>query len=220
MQPSQVDIEFDQQLGEMFDKRIVELCEALGFEQINPVAAHKLKGILKYYSKKVHPWKACYDDNLKRFGPDGAARVCATLKDQIMGTTHWRGKHNPAGMGPHPYTGLSEGAKLAGLEDVEFDIDGRVIMSQECFDFLMKCEESDIYHLMNLADYNQMDRMKMAKSGEAMPDLSFPIKNVSDLHNAIQAIGRSKNPAAAKKHIIKRAKALGAENDLPDSWAS
>ena len=46
----------------------------------------------------------------------------------------------------------------------------------------------------------------------------FPILSAKDLDNAIQAIGRAKNPAAAKAHIKKRAKALGASGKIPVSW--
>ena len=51
-----------------------------------------------------------------------------------------------------------------------------------------------------------------------MPDGSFPIANVQDLKNAIKSVGRSKNPAAAKAHIKKRAKALGNTKLLPEDW--
>ena len=44
-----------------------------------------------------------------------------------------------------------------------------------------------------------------------MPDGSFPIANVEDLKNAIQSIGRAKDPDAAKAHIKKRARDLGHE---------
>jgi hypothetical protein len=47
---------------------------------------------------------------------------------------------------------------------------------------------------------------------------AFPINNVSDLKNAIQAIGRAKDPAKAKAHIKSRAKALGATNLIPKGW--
>jgi cation transport regulator ChaB len=46
----------------------------------------------------------------------------------------------------------------------------------------------------------------------------FPIQSKQDLENAIHAIGRAKNPAAAKAHIIKRARALGATESLPADW--
>jgi hypothetical protein len=61
-------------------------------------------------------------------------------------------------------------------------------------------------------------RKDAAKSGAAMPDGSFPIENEQDLKNAIQAIGRAKDPEAAKAHIRKRAKALGLTDLLPESW--
>lgn len=62
------------------------------------------------------------------------------------------------------------------------------------------------------------ERKNAAKKGAAMPDGSFPIMNESDLRNAIQAIGRAKNPAAAKAHIKKRARALGLTDLLPEDW--
>lgn len=67
-------------------------------------------------------------------------------------------------------------------------------------------------------EFKQGERKDLAKKGSAMPDGSFPIKNASDLRNAIKAVGRAKNPAAAKSHIKKRAKALGLEDLLPDGW--
>lgn len=68
-------------------------------------------------------------------------------------------------------------------------------------------------------EFSTERRKKLAKSGAAMPHGGFPIENKSDLANAVQAYGRAKDPAAAKAHIIKRARALGATSDLPDDWA-
>lgn len=67
-------------------------------------------------------------------------------------------------------------------------------------------------------DYSQAEREKMAKAGTALPDGSYPIANTTDLKNAIQAVGRASNPAAAKAHIKKRAAALGATDLLPEDW--
>jgi hypothetical protein len=61
-------------------------------------------------------------------------------------------------------------------------------------------------------------REALAKEGKAMKDGSFPISNVEDLKNAIQAHGRAKDIAAAKKHIVKRARALGKYDLVPDEW--
>lgn len=68
------------------------------------------------------------------------------------------------------------------------------------------------------ATFTAGQRKTLAKSGAAMSDGSFPIRNRSDLHNAIQAFGRAKNKAAAKAHIIKRARALGLTSMLPENW--
>lgn len=58
---------------------------------VGPKARHQLRFLLRYYAKKEHPFTACVHDNMKRFGPDRTERVCATMKDIIRGTTHWRG---------------------------------------------------------------------------------------------------------------------------------
>ena len=68
-------------------------------------------------------------------------------------------------------------------------------------------------------DFTDDERKKLASEGKAMKDGSFPIENKDDLENAIKAYGRAKNKAAAKRHIIKRAKALGATDLLPEDWA-
>lgn len=75
-------------------------------------------------------------------------------------------------------------------------------------------DETDIFK----ADFSEKERKKLAKKKEALPDGSFPIRNTSDLKNAIQAIGRAKDPTKAKAWIKKRAKALGKEDLLPDTW--
>lgn len=62
------------------------------------------------------------------------------------------------------------------------------------------------------------ERQQAAKAGEAMPDGSYPIRNWSDLKNAISAYGRAKDKDATKRHIIKRARALKATNLLPKDW--
>lgn len=67
-------------------------------------------------------------------------------------------------------------------------------------------------------DFSDKQREKDANAGKAMPDGSFPIENTNDLANAIKAYGRAKDPEAVKKHIIERAKALGATKELPEDW--
>lgn len=67
-------------------------------------------------------------------------------------------------------------------------------------------------------EFSEEERDQLAKEGKALPDGSFPIVTREDLENAIQAIGRAKDPDAAKTHIKKRARALGAEELIPDTW--
>lgn len=62
-------------------------------------------------------------------------------------------------------------------------------------------------------------RKALASSGDALPDGSFPIETKDDLANAVAAFGRAKDKDAAKRHIITRAKALGAADTLPESWS-
>lgn len=68
--------------------------------------------------------------------------------------------------------------------------------------------------------YGDDDREAMAESGMALPDGSYPIKDVTDLRNAIQAFGRAKDKDKAKAHIMKRARDLGQEEMIPENWSS
>lgn len=71
------------------------------------------------------------------------------------------------------------------------------------------------------AKYDQAARDKMAKSGAALPDGSYPIGDEEDLRAAIRAVGRgSGSHDTIRAHIIKRAKALGKSDLLPDNWNS
>jgi len=71
---------------------------------------------------------------------------------------------------------------------------------------------------MGKRDYSTSARERMAGAGTAMPDGSFPIANRADLQNAIQSVGRAKDYAAARAHIIRRARALNAMDMLPEDW--
>ena len=63
-------------------------------------------------------------------------------------------------------------------------------------------------------------RQEMAQEGTAMDDGSFPIASEADLRNAIMAHGRAKDVEAAKRHIMKQAKAMGKENMIPTEWVT
>jgi len=67
-------------------------------------------------------------------------------------------------------------------------------------------------------EFSDKARTKLADKHEALPGGGFPVVSRQDLKNAVKAYGRAKNPALAKAHIIKRAKALGATDVLPADW--
>ena len=75
----------------------------------------------------------------------------------------------------------------------------------------------NLYEEVINEEYDTEARKKMAEKGFALADGSFPIANLEDLKNAIQAYGRAKDQAKAAKFIVKRAKALGAEDLVPDT---
>lgn len=73
-------------------------------------------------------------------------------------------------------------------------------------------------YLQHAKSFTADKRDALVKKGQAMGGGGFPIENKGDLANAIKAFGRAANKAAAKAHIVKRAKALGATDMLPDGW--
>lgn len=69
--------------------------------------------------------------------------------------------------------------------------------------------------------FDTAERKKDAASGAAMPDGSYPIENKSQLEDAIRAVGRGKGSHdAIRRHIMSRAKSLGATSSIPDDWNS
>src|SRR3546814_19975078 len=71
---------------------------------------------------------------------------------------------------------------------------------------------------LHAREFSQEERARLASQGKALPDGSYPIVTREDLENAIQAIGRASDPAAAEAHIKKRARALGLEELIPEEW--
>jgi hypothetical protein len=71
-----------------------------------------------------------------------------------------------------------------------------------------------------LAVISRKMREKLAGEKKALPDGSFPIRNVSDLRNAVQAYGRSKpgKRGLVRRHIIKRARQLEKTDLIPENW--
>lgn len=163
--------------------------------------------------------------NEKRSNPAFAALIGSKNKD-------WKevalGVLTKAAM--NDFGGVEPSDELLKAEEVLFEkgecpeddgVDYTVDEPEEEIDDVEKAEEvlfdeddTDIFK----SDFSEKERKKLAKKKEAMPDGSFPIRNTSDLKNAIQAVGRAKDPDKAKAWIKKRAKALGKENLLPDTW--
>lgn len=69
-----------------------------------------------------------------------------------------------------------------------------------------------------MPEFSTAQRKELTAKKMALPDGSYPIRNVSDLKNAIASFGRAKNPALTKKWIIRRAKELDATESLPEAW--
>jgi hypothetical protein len=65
-------------------------------------------------------------------------------------------------------------------------------------------------------EFSTTSRKKMATTGSAMPDGSYPIPDLDALRRAMQSFGRETpdKRAALKSHIMKRAKALGAGPEI------
>lgn len=70
-----------------------------------------------------------------------------------------------------------------------------------------------------LLDVSAGERKLAVKEGNALPDGSYPIRNMAQLHSAI-ILARSGHGdvQAAKRLIMRRAREMGAENMLPDEW--
>ena len=88
-------------------------------------------------------------------------------------------------------------------------------------------EESSSYMLQSidnsdseLAVITRKQRMELAKDKKALPDGSFPIRNVSDLKNAVHAYGRAKpgNRGLVRRHIVKMARQLDRKDLIPENW--
>lgn len=77
----------------------------------------------------------------------------------------------------------------------------------------------DEWIVLKAKSFSAEDRREMASEGVALPDGSFPIPDKKHLESAIRMVGLSKKPrGVVRRHIIRRAKALGLSDMIPDSW--
>lgn len=114
--------------------------------------------------------------------------------------------------------------EIEGIDGKSYDvfvgIDGEVLGYDE-YDAEEAADiDAEVADLALKRMYDEERRGELAKEGMALPDGSFPIVDEADLQNAIQAYGRAGDKEAAKKHIMKRARALGKEDMIPENWMS
>lgn len=102
--------------------------------------------------------------------------------------------------------------------DVFVSLEGNVLGYDEYTSEEAQEIEAEAAEIALKRAYSDETRTEMAKEGSALPDGSYPIRDESDLKNAIQAFGRAKDKSAAKAHITKRAKALGLSELIPVNW--
>lgn len=71
-----------------------------------------------------------------------------------------------------------------------------------------------------LAVISRKERKRLAEEKRALPDGSFPIRNESDLKNAVHAYGRSKpgKRGLVRRHIVKMARKLKRKDLIPSNW--
>ena len=112
--------------------------------------------------------------------------------------------------------------EIEGLDGKSYDVfvslDGELLGYDEYTLDEAESLEAEAAEIALKRAYSEESRMDMAKKGDALPDGSYPIKDESDLRNAIQAFGRAKDKDAAKAHIMKRAMDLGLEELIPTNW--
>lgn len=69
-----------------------------------------------------------------------------------------------------------------------------------------------------MTKFTVKQRKNLTKKKMAMPDGSYPIRNRSDLRNAISSYGRAKDKPKVKEWIVRRARELDSLDLIPDSW--
>ena len=114
--------------------------------------------------------------------------------------------------------------EIEGLDGKSYDVfvslDGEVLGYDKYEPEEAEAIEAEAAEIALKRAFTEDVRNQMAQEGTALPDGSFPIANSTDLKNAISAFGRASDKDAARKHIMKRAKALGQETLIPNNWVS
>ena len=112
--------------------------------------------------------------------------------------------------------------EIDGIDGKSYDVfvalDGEVLGYDKYEEEDAEAIDAEVAEIALKRAFTDEQREKMAQEGTALPDGSYPIANKEDLSNAIQAFGRAKDKSAVKRHIMQRAKALGAESLVPATW--
>lgn len=88
-------------------------------------------------------------------------------------------------------------------------------------DEVAKSDAEQAYERIVKAKYNAADLKRMAASGAAMENESYPIADKDDVEHAVHAVGRGgASHNAIRAHVIRRAKAIGASSMIPDNWGA
>lgn len=96
-------------------------------------------------------------------------------------------------------------------------VEGKI--SEKIFKAFCEKHKEEISKAGNKNYFSHKERKDLAKKGEAMPNGKYPIRNSQDLKDAIKLVGASDMPESeVKAWIRKRAKELGLEKELPESW--
>ena len=92
-------------------------------------------------------------------------------------------------------------------------------ISESVFKSFCDKNPDEIRKAKNKTYFSHKERKDLAEKGEAMSNGKYPIRNSQDLKDAIRLAGASDMPESeVKAWIRKRAKALGLESELPESW--
>jgi len=124
---------------------------------------------------------------------------------------------------PDSFEGIdSYAVEIEGVDGKSYDVfvslDGEVLGYDKYDPTEAEEIEAEAAEIALKRAFSEESRQELAESGMALPDGSYPIKTEGDLKNAIQAYGRAKDKEAAKRHIMKRARALGLEKLIPSNW--
>ena len=123
-----------------------------------------------------------------------------------------------------------EAPLVAAVSDAKSRVEAitAAIKAEELSKRVLAAQEEDSAYMLQtiedeaaeLAVISRKSRMKLAEEGKALKDGSFPIRNVSDLRNAVQAYGRSKpgKRGLVRRHIMKRARQLDKSDLIPENW--